>query len=86
MVYMKKDRLASNHRENNMKKHQGEKTLLNTQIWKVHIFEWNVSRVETPKEIDVLGVWDVNPLGVAEPVRLWSGDLLDDERPFPMWW
>ena len=39
----------------------------------IHIFIRNASRIETPKELDVLGVGDVDPLGVAQPVGAWSG-------------
>jgi hypothetical protein len=42
-----------------------EKNFIEYKYEKVHIFEMNASRVETPKEIDVLRVWDISLVHVA---------------------
>ena len=59
----------------------GENFIESSNYGEIHIF---VSRVESSKETNVLGVWDVYPLGVIEPIGPWLGDFLDDEWPLPV--
>jgi len=65
MLHIEKDLLSKKAWRKQYGETSGQKTLLNTQIWKLNIFEMNASRVETPKEVDVPRVWDISLIHVA---------------------
>ena len=62
-----------------MKKHQSKNFIEYLNMKRYISFVWNVSGIETPKEINVPGVWDIYFIHVAQSIRPWSGDRLDDE-------